>query len=393
MTFENTITGITHTAMRQTCEGVALGSRTLTARIQELLKKHVTIRNAGIGDDSVEPRSVKTLIRVCVLGMHLMTKDPPSHFFTCPTCQPFISTPTNAILRPKMNAVCVEGIWLGSQSHLSEPCTNIAASCRLFSGTVIRKARPRSSLTRMQTNSVLLMNALKGKRIEVSEANFPSFCAVLRILQDDVLPPGFFEKEYIYGQHPKDSSSDVGKNSTLCTLRSFLSILFDVVSIRNSLLSAVLQQYVNHRLRRKSERWTSLVSHLRLNVPDFSPEVRHKISQVGPDPSSYTFPFPEPNGSSDIRKGMLWGPDTQDMKEFQKVDIFNLLTVIVEGPLPNVAKHEQLHSMKELIKMLREYNGLSLDSQLRDQRESKTSFWTFPDTWIYFLKTGSSTTD
>ena len=66
MNFENITTGITHIAMRQTCEGVVLGSGTLKARLQELLKKHVTSRNAGIGDHSVEPRSVKTLLRVCV---------------------------------------------------------------------------------------------------------------------------------------------------------------------------------------------------------------------------------------------------------------------------------------------------------------------------------------
>ena len=130
MTFENTTTGITHTAMRQTCKGVALGSGTLTARIQELLKKHVTIRNAGIGDDSVEPRSVKTLLRVCVLGMHLMTKDPPSYFFTFLTCQPFISTPTNAILRLKMNALA---LMVSGLDHRAI-CQNLSPILQLLVG-------------------------------------------------------------------------------------------------------------------------------------------------------------------------------------------------------------------------------------------------------------------
>ena len=80
------------------------------------------------------------------------------------------------------------------------------------------------------------------------------------------------------------------------------------------------------------------------------------------------------------------------MKEFQKVDLFKLLTVLVEGLLPNVAKHEQLSSMEEVIKMLREYNGISSDKKLRDHRESKFSFYTVPDTWIYFSRIESSTT-
>ena len=74
--FERVTTGITHTAMRQICEGVAFGSGTLTTRLQELLKKHVTNRNAGLRASSVEPRTIKTLLRRCVLGIHLITKDP-----------------------------------------------------------------------------------------------------------------------------------------------------------------------------------------------------------------------------------------------------------------------------------------------------------------------------
>lgn len=48
ITFETIATGMTHNVLRQNGEGVVLGNGTLTARLQEPLKRHVTYRNSGL---------------------------------------------------------------------------------------------------------------------------------------------------------------------------------------------------------------------------------------------------------------------------------------------------------------------------------------------------------
>lgn len=158
--FENITTGIAKLALRQICEGVALGSGTLTARLQEILKRHVKSRNAGLRYHSIEPRSVKTLLRICVLGMQLMTKAPPTQFFKCPTCRPrMIRNVNNEIELANMNALCIDGIWLGSQRSLSETFTNITTACKPIPPGLVRtgKARPRSALIRKHTIVTLLI--------------------------------------------------------------------------------------------------------------------------------------------------------------------------------------------------------------------------------------------
>lgn len=70
----------------------------------------------------------------------------------------------------------------------------------------------------------------------------------------------------------------------------------------------------------------------------------------------------------------MWRSDVSDLPDFQKSQIFDLILVILEGPLPNVVKREQLPSMSKVIEILRNYHGTSLLGKLRVHRQSNDSF-------------------
>lgn len=387
MTFERFTTSMTHTVLRQTCEGVALGNGTLTAKIQELLKKYVTLRNANLRDNSVEPRSVKTLLRICVLGMHLMTKEPPVNFFKCPTCDPPMINGSDEVER--MRALCIDGIWIGSQSHLSETFSNVTSSCKPISLGVVRrgKARPRSALIRKQTTISLLVSAIRDFDIQISDNSLQAACAVLRILDPECLPTGFFDKEYICGQHGKDGTHDLGDHSTLHRLRALIQNLFDFESVRDHLLRAVLR-YCRHRsTTRATDHYESLLRHIQRiavnwplefeamtakglrNAADTGTTIAESITNL----TNLDHLQGNLNRKRDMKSSgqVSWEPNANELSDLRKAEVLHLFLIIVEGPLPNVVRREQLPSMRELISLLRAYRGLHLREKLREHRESK----------------------
>lgn len=388
ITLEKVTTAMTHTLLRQTCEGVALGNGTLTARLQEQLKKHVTIRNAGLTSNSIEPRSVKTLLRICVLGMHLMTKEPPIELFRCSTCEPPI---LNGDVMERRHAVCIDGIWIGSQSHLSEPFTNITKSCKPVSSTVVRRerARPRSALIRKQPTIALLVSVLRGRQVHVTDGNLQTSCAVLRILHPAILPAGFHDRDFICGQSGRDSTHDLGERSTLHSLRAVITNLFDVGSMRNNVLGAVVRYYLNRQTEQAIGDCKRLCTHIQdqnffASLPVEIKEIVDKMCR-GNSPTILEKKVPEnhnrrknkdtrPSGQSHTNKSVMWEPNMTGFWDSRKSEILDLFLTLLEGPLPNVVKRKQLPSMSAIIEMLRTYRGNDLVEKLTEHRQSKDSF-------------------
>ena len=301
-----------------------------------------------------------------------------------------ISTSGSNVEVERMNALCIDGIWIGSQTHLSEKFTNIATHCKPIPIGVVRegRCRPRSALIRKHTFATFLVCALKKQYTEVVESKISSACSILRLLHSNIHPVGLHDREYICGRHAKHCSHEVGENSTLHRLRASLSSIFHIQSIRNNLFMSVLRFYLTCKSEFAKNQKDLVVKHLRslANRSTCSPITTTHSELVDEINALDGGSVEAQNSRSSYRKRkrrtdmndsaskIQWGASADKLPEFRKIHIINLLVAILEGPLLNVAKLEQLLSIRNAIKLLRQYEGASLEAKPLEHRQSRRSF-------------------
>lgn len=293
--------------------------------------------------DAPVSRSSKSVEDLSRIMTKLMAMSPARSLFACSTCMGVDNS-------CRIHALCVDGVWKGYNKKSRKKFQNISEPCKAQSvssaATARAPMRPLERLIRREQTSSILLVAVTGSLIHITQDSVKAATGAIKIVRRGVLPPDFYD-ESVCGSSSRLFANDLGENCTLCGLRSLTQCLFIQSVLLYRILRAMLhcfkktgQKQSKKKVGKGQNRKTTRTTSQNYSASQSVVVLTSALFAISTEDSSVES-FPE--------DAICWVDDIKPISNvLPNTEVFLLYKGLIQGPATHFSTRQEIPSLHTL---------------------------------------------